>query len=96
MSHTIKITFLSLVICTIDAILSYENNSFKRLQTEREILLAFYHPVLFYGLLNHASNKRTWLIKLGFNKPLYNFYYSLELGILYIIKELILQTRDDL
>ena len=76
--------------------LSYENNSFKILQTEREIFLVFYHPILLIGLLNHASNKRTWLIKLGFNKPLYNFYYSLELWILHILMELILQTRDDL
>ena len=63
---------------------------------KRKIFLVFYHPILFIGLLNHASNKRTWFIKLGFNKPLYNFYYSLKLGILYIIMELLLQTRDDL
>ena len=59
----INITSSSLVTCITDAILSCENKSFKRLQAIRKIYLAFYHHVLLYELLNHDSNKGTWLIK---------------------------------
>ena len=55
----VNTTFLSLVTGTIDAILSCVNKSFKRLQAERKLYLAFYHYVFLYELLNHVSNKGT-------------------------------------
>ena len=57
MSHIVNTTSLSLVTCTTDAILISVNKSFKLLQVEGKLYLAFYHHAFLYELLNYASNK---------------------------------------